>query len=128
MSEKNVVLDLAKAFDTVEHDILIQKLESYGLRGQDANLSKSYLSERNQFVQIEQNVSSTLKTDVGVWQGSVLGPLLFQVNINDPPSHLTNDKSSVTHLADDTSLIYSDKCSPIEKVNIKLETFTNWLI
>ena len=94
----SVFLDLAKTFDTVKHDILKEKLESYGLRGQAAKLIKSYLSERNQFVQIGQNVSSTLKTHVGVLQGSVLGPLLFLVHFSDLPSHLTNEKSSLIFL------------------------------
>ena len=105
----SVFLDLAKAFDTVKHNILIQKLESYGRRRQAAKLLRSYLSERNQFVQIRQTISSTLKTHFGVPQGSVLGPLSFLVYINDLPRHLINEKSFMTLFADDTSLICSDR-------------------
>ena len=75
----SVFLDLAKALVIVKHDILIQTLESYGLRKQAAKLSRSYLSERNQCVKIGQNIWSTLKTHVGVPQGSVLGVFLFLV-------------------------------------------------
>ena len=75
----SVVLYLAKTFDTVKHDKFILKLESYGLRRQAVKLIKSYLSERNRFFQIGQNISNALKTHVGVPQGSVLGPLLLLV-------------------------------------------------
>ena len=66
MEACSVFLDLAKDSDIVKHDILIQKLEFYGPRGQAANLITNFLSERYQFVQIAQNISSTLKTHVGL--------------------------------------------------------------
>ena len=75
----SVFLESPKAFDNVKHDILIQKLESYGLRGQYLKLKKNFLSERNQFVQIGQNFSNILKPHVGVAEGSVLGKFLFLV-------------------------------------------------
>jgi hypothetical protein len=70
-------LDLTKAFDTVNHDILIQKLEYYGIRGLPGNWFRPYLTSRFQFVSIE-NTNSVLKSIInGVPQGLVLGPLLF---------------------------------------------------
>ena len=69
-------LDLKKAFDTVDHKVLIGKCYNIGLRGHVFNRLKSYLTNRSQFVQIEEVVSSTAFVDIGVPQGSILG-LLF---------------------------------------------------
>ena len=87
-------LDLKKAFDTVNHKRLLSKLDSYGIRGPLLRLFKSYLSDRKQLVQIN-NVQSELKDiQCGVPQGSVLGPLLFLLYINDLHQHCKLTKFS----------------------------------
>ena len=102
-----VFIDLEKAFDTVNHDILLGKLEYYGIRG-IANLwFKSYLSNRSQSVIINGECSSKEIITCGVPQGSILGPLLFLLYIND--MYLSVNSSTVYHFADDTNLFLSSK-------------------
>ena len=72
-----VFIDLSKAFDTLDHSILFDKLECYGLRGISLHWIKSYLSNRHQYVCIEDEKSNTLSITCGVPQGSILGSLLF---------------------------------------------------
>ena len=72
-----IFLDLAKAFDTVSHDILLQKLEAYGIWGTCLKLFESYLKNRYQFVKLENAKSIISLIEFGVPQGSILGPLLF---------------------------------------------------
>ena len=76
-------IDLSKAFDTLDHNILINKLEFYGVRGKGLDWFRSYLSNRQQYVQFNGTKSGLLKIKTGVPQGSILGPLLFLIYIND---------------------------------------------
>jgi hypothetical protein len=99
-------IDLRKAFDTVNHNYLLLKLQHYGIRGLALDYIRSYLSDRHQYVTINDTTSSTLPITVGVPQGSILGPLLFLIYINDLPN-VSNILKPIL-FADDTTLIYSN--------------------
>ena len=97
-----VLIDLRKAFDTVDHQILLRKLELYGIKGQALTLLRSYLTNRNQKCQIKNSFSSERLIKCGVRQGSILGPLFFLLYINDLPHCLNKTKPRM--FADDTNL------------------------
>ena len=97
-----IFLDIRKAFDTVTHSILFQKLEHYGFRGHSLNLIKSYMTERYQYCKINNHKSKTLPINYGVPQGSVLGPLLFLLYVNDIQNCI--DKKKIKLFADDTGV------------------------
>ena len=124
-----IFIDLQKAFDTVNHSILLSKLEHYGIRGISNDWFKSYLTDIKQFVSI--NGFNSKMTDVkhGVPQGSVLGPLLFLMYINDMHECVKN--SQVFHFADDTNLLHISKNSytrMCRKINTDLKSLSNWLL
>lgn len=123
-----VFVDLQKAFDTVNHDILIDKLDHYGIRGAANNWFSSYLTNRSQFVSILGFDSSTKPIPHGVPQGSVLGPLLFLIYIND--LHFAIKNSKVYHFADDTNLLnIGDSPKSMQKlVNADLKILNHWLL
>ena len=121
-----VFIDLQKAFDTVNHDILIDKLSYYGIRGPSNQWFKSYLSNRSQYVSINGFDSEKLNVKHGVPQGSVLGPLLFLIYINDLYKCLAY--STAFHFADDTNLLVIGKTQKqLQKhMNIDLKLLYKW--
>ena len=122
-----IFLDLSKAFDTVDHGILLWKLKYYfGIRGSALKLIESYLSDRYQYTNISGNFSNQLKLQIGVPQGSCLGPLLFLMYINDLP--LTSDFDTTLY-ADDTALMLCDRnINSLEvRVNSELYKVDQWL-
>ena len=104
-----IFVDLKKAFDTVNHKILLEKLEQLGIRGIPNKLLESYLTNRYQYVQINDSKSNMRSINCGVPQGSVLGPLLFILYINDLANCCTQGKIRI--FADDTAVYFA--CSNI---------------
>ena len=122
-----IFIDLKKAFDTVDHSILLGKLHHYGIRGVIHDWFSSYLTDRTQVTQIGHNNSDKVNTLCGVPQGSVLGPLLFLIYIND--IYNSSDKLSFYLFADDKNLLYADKnLKSLEAVvDTELAKIYNWL-
>ena len=121
----SVFCDLSKAFDVISHDILIKKLEHYGLRGIVQQWLNNYLSNRTQYVEFENEKYSIRNIECGVPQGSILGPLLYLIYVNDI-SNSTSGK--ILSFADDTSLIITDDNidNLFENANTELKIFYNW--
>ena len=127
----NIFLDLSKAFDTLDHNILIKKLQFYGIGERALKLCKSYLTDRKQCVLLNETKSELLNVRTGVPQGSILGPFLFLVYMND------FDRSSnvfkFIFYADDTSLLAalsSNSChneSQESDINQELQNISTWL-
>ena len=122
-----VFIDLRKAFDNVNHDILFTKRDHYGIRGLANDWFRSYLKGRQKFVFIG-NQASTIKEIVpGVPQGFCLGPLLFLIYINDLHSCLKYSKAC--HFADDTNITLSDSLQETlaKRMNYNLRKLSMWL-
>ena len=121
-------IDLKKAFDTVDHNILLKKLDFYGFRGMIQDWFESYLRERTQVTIVGQNTINIMNITCGIPQGSVLGPLLFLLYVNDICS---SSKTLAFYLfAHDTNILLSNKNlkSFENTMNIELNKVYQWLI
>ena len=123
----SIFLDLSKAFDTIDHDILLSKLRHYGFQNKSLDLIATYLHNRYQYVQLDDYKSDSLVIKTGVPQGSVLGPLLFLIYLND----MTTIKSCFHPIlyADDSTLMTTLKTQQnrTNNINAELEKFNKWL-
>ena len=123
-----VFLDFSKAFDTVNHGILLQKLNHMGIRGIMLDWFRSYLQNRVQYVSIDNMHSSNSCISLGVPQGSILGPILFLLYINDMSKSSSHLK--FVHFADDTTVFASKNNinDLFNTINDELKNIDNWLL
>ena len=117
----NFYIDLAKAFDSLNHDILLDKLSYHGVNGTAKTLLKSYLSDKKQYVKIDQVKSSIQSIKTGVPQGSIVGLLLFNIFIND----IINSSKTFNFIlyADDTTFN-----STVENFGNTTDEIQSWII
>ena len=122
-----VFLDLKKAFDTVDHSVLMKKLHAYGVRGKPGEWIESYLTSRKQFCSLNGLHSKARKVTCGIPQGSCLGPLLFIIYLNDLEECLQSSRASI--YADDTSLTIasSDPVKLVDDAHHELLNISEWM-
>ena len=118
-------IDLSKAFDTVDHHIVVSKLDNYGANGNNLRWFQSYLENRKQYLNFNNKITTSSEITCGVPQGSILGPLLFLIYVNE-----LNNASSIldTMFADDANLFYSHENihQLFTKANEELEKIGDW--
>lgn len=120
-----VMLDVSKAFDALNHEILLQKLEYAGVRGLGLSWLTDYLSDRDQRVEFGRSMSQSIATNCGVPQGSILGPLLFSIFVNDIHSAVIH--SRLVQYADDTTIYLTGKFPEIiGKINDDISGLLKW--
>ena len=121
-----VFLDLSKAFDTVDHKILLRKLMYYGIRGKQNSLFEYHLTNRKQCKKVNNYTASFQTIKCGVPQGSIMGPLLFLIHVNDLPCA---SSFQATLFGDDTSLHLSHKdLKPLQlNVQNKFDKVNTWM-
>ena len=121
-----VFVDLAKAFDTLDHNILVGKLERYGVRGLPLKLIRSYISDRKYRVKIGPSCSATTTSNIGTAQGSVLAALFFIIYVNDLPQFLK--KSHPIIYADDTTICLKNPSlrTALDECNSELSNLSEW--
>ena len=122
----SIFIDLKKAFDSVNHKVLLEKMELAGIRGMALEWFRSYLSDREYFVRIGSSSSNSIKTNIGLPQGSILGPICFLLYIKDFPNISNN--LHVTLCADDTTVSIADENSfnLSHIINNELLKISNW--
>ena len=125
-----IFIDLSKAFDTIDHKKLLIKLESYGIRGVCHDLLKSYLTNRTQYTTFQHTESDVCSIEYGVPQGSVLGPLLFLVYINDITNIDSAKLANFVLFADDTNIFVSgkDETEAFTNANIVLNEVHQYMV
>ena len=122
-----ILIDLSKALDSIDHNILLNKLSAYGITKNELKWFKDYLTGRMQRVCVDSTFSDWTTITRGVPQGSILGPLLFLIYVNDLPDVAT--QCTLNLYADDTTLYYSDK-DPLKvqrALNVDLDQTARWI-